>query len=90
MGLGKKLVVNEVLQYYASNTLLTLIDASKAAHYINLFKLLISRNVCPIVRGSTRRHTKIGVCVLRRGILSEQRGLLCMLLRIVAYKIVVA
>ena len=48
-------VVNEVLQYYAnnnSNTLLTLIDASKAfdrVHYIKLFKLLISRNICPIV-----------------------------------------
>ena len=62
MGLRKKhstnqctFVVNEVLQYYAnnnSNTLLTLIDASKAfdrVHYIKLFKLLISRNICPIV-----------------------------------------
>ena len=48
-------VVNEVLQYYAnnnSNTLLTLIDASKAfdrVHYIKLFKLLISKNICPLV-----------------------------------------
>ena len=48
-------VVNEVLQYYAnnkSNTLLTLIGARKAfdrVHYIKLFKLLISRNICPIV-----------------------------------------
>jgi len=48
-------VVNEVLQYYAnnnSNTLLTLIDASKAfdrVHYVKLFKLLISKNICPVV-----------------------------------------
>ena len=61
MGLRKNHLTNQctfvvkVVQYYAnnnSNTLLTLIDASKAfdrIHYIQLFKLLISRNICPIV-----------------------------------------
>ena len=47
-------VVNEVLQYYAnnnSNTLVTLIDASKAfdrVNYVKLFKLLLSRKICPV------------------------------------------
>ena len=48
-------VVNEVIQYYSnndSNVYMTLIDASKAfdrVQYVKLFKLLLSRNVCPIV-----------------------------------------
>ncbi len=48
-------VVNEIIQYYnnnGSNVLLTLLDASKAfdrVQYIKLFRLLLSKNICPIV-----------------------------------------
>ncbi len=48
-------VVNEVIQYYMNNNtnvLVTLLDASKAfdrVEYIKLFKLLISKNICPVV-----------------------------------------
>jgi len=48
-------VVNEVIQYYMnnnSNVLMTLLDASKAfdrVHYVKLFKLLISKKICPLV-----------------------------------------
>ena len=48
-------VVNEVIQYYSnndSNVYMTLIDASKAfdrVQYVKLLKLLLSRNVCPVV-----------------------------------------
>ena len=50
-------VVNEVIQYYGNNDsnvdlYMTLIDASKAFYrvqYVNLLKLLLSRNVCPVV-----------------------------------------
>ena len=47
--------MNEVIQYYTnnnSNVYLTLIDASKAfdrVQYVKLFKLLLSKNVCPII-----------------------------------------
>ena len=48
-------VVNEVIQYYTnnySNVYITLIDASKAfdrVQYVKLLKLLLSKNVCPLV-----------------------------------------
>ena len=48
-------VVNEIIQYYTnneSNVFITLLDASKAfdrVEYVKLFKLLIKRNMCPIV-----------------------------------------
>ncbi len=48
-------VVNEVIQYYisnSSNVFLTLLDASKAfdrVQYIKLFRLLMSKNICPVV-----------------------------------------
>ena len=47
-------VVNEVIYYTNNNgnVYLTLIDASKAfdrVQYVKLFKLLLSKNVCPII-----------------------------------------
>ena len=48
-------VVNETIQYYMnndSNVYVTLLDASRAfdrVEYVKLFKLLISRGICPIV-----------------------------------------
>jgi hypothetical protein len=48
-------VVKEIIQYYLNNgsvPYLMLLDASKAfdrVHYIKLFRLLVSRGICPLV-----------------------------------------
>ena len=48
-------VVNEVIQYYKnnnSNVFVTLLDASKAfdrVEYVNLFRVIVSKGICPII-----------------------------------------
>ncbi len=48
-------VVNEIVQYYisnGSNVFLTLLDASRAfdrVQYVKLFRLLLTKHICPVV-----------------------------------------